>query len=47
MPQFYGPYLASIPYGSSGQVWATPLSDAIDLDLPLSIARIGAISAKN
>ncbi len=45
MPQFYEPCLASVPYGSSGQVWATALSDADDLALPLSIAWTGTIIA--
>ncbi|MHC4545521.1 MAG: hypothetical protein ACYTDW_14210, partial [Planctomycetota bacterium] len=42
MPQFYLPYLAAVPYGSSGPVQATHLSDAADLALPLSIAWVGA-----
>ena len=44
--QFYHPYLAAVPYDSSGPVQATPLSDAADLALPLSIAWVGAIPEK-
>ena len=46
MPQFYQPYLAAVPYGSSGPVQATHLSDAADLALPLSIAWVGPIPKK-
>ena len=46
IPQFYHPYLAAVPYGSSGPVQAEPLSDAADLALPLSIAWVGAIPGK-
>jgi hypothetical protein len=41
IPQFYHPYLAAVPYGSSGPVQAEHLSDAADLALPLSIAWVG------
>jgi len=46
MPQFYHPYLAAVPYDSSGPVQATQLSSAGDLALPLSIAWVGAIPEK-
>ncbi len=46
MPQFYQPYLAAVPYGSSGPVQAAHLSDAADLALPLSIAWVGPIPKK-
>jgi len=46
IPQFYHPYLAAVPYGSSGPVQATHLSDAADLALPLSIAWVGATPEK-
>ena len=46
IPQFYHPYLAAVPYGSSGPVQATQLSNAADLALPLSIAWVGAIPEK-
>ncbi|MHC5061319.1 MAG: hypothetical protein ACYTFK_09580 [Planctomycetota bacterium] len=49
LTQFYEPYIASIPNGSSGQVWATHLADANDvandLALPLSIAWAGTTDA--
>lgn len=45
IPQSYQPCLASVPYGNSGQVWATHLSNADDLALPLSIAWAGTIIA--
>jgi hypothetical protein len=49
MSQFYDPYIASIPYGSSGQALATHLSDANDvandLAMPLSIAWAGTTVA--
>jgi hypothetical protein len=41
MPQFYEPYLASVPYGSVGPVQATHISNASDLALPLSIIWTG------
>ena len=44
--QFYFPYLAAVPYGSSGSVQTARLSNASDLALPLSIAWIGAVPAK-
>jgi hypothetical protein len=46
MPQFYHPYLAAVPYGSSGPVPAAHLSSAADLALPLSIVWVGLIPEK-
>jgi len=46
IPQFYYPYLAAVPYGSSGPVRAIQLSNAADLALPLSIAWVGPIPGK-
>jgi len=40
---FYEPYLAEIPYGSSGPVQAISLSDANDLALPMSIVWTGTV----
>ena len=45
-PQFYHPYLAAVPYGSSAPIQATQLSNAADLALPLSIVWIGSIPEK-
>jgi len=41
MPQFYKPYLASVPYGGVAAVQATHLFQADDLALPISIVWIG------
>lgn len=41
-PRFYHPYIAAIPYDSLGSVQATPLLNASDLALPLSIIWTGA-----
>jgi len=46
IPQFYHPYLAAVPYGSSSTVQARRLSDAADLALPLSIEWVGAVPEK-
>ena len=44
--QFYFPYLAAVPYDSSGPVQATDLTSTSDLGMPLSIAWVGAMPAK-
>jgi len=44
--QFYFPYLAAVPYGSSGSVDAEKLLNVSDLALPLSIAWVGDMPAK-
>jgi hypothetical protein len=44
--QFYFPYLAAVPYGSSGPIQATNITATSDLGLPLSIAWVGAMPVK-